>query len=1048
MPKDKYSIKVTRLDDRLTSGSWFRVVVNRARTNWAFIFSRHHLMLPSILVVVVLGGTAAVMIWRNWKSTLEDHLHAMDSMGIVLVEQTSRYVQLIDLSVKELQLKISNLKMETPAEFIRQTERPWFKSYLIEQATRASHAETIVLVDADGAVTNWSKAGPVEQVATATRDYYRYFKEHNDTGLFIGSLTKSRVTGKLAAYFVRRASGPDGSFLGLVLAIVDCRSLSDFYRAAGERLEKTIALLRIDGSVLIQYLNPEQAICFKLPQNSPWHKSVSEGGGSYTSIATLSGSGNLVSVHLLDDYPLAINIVMDESAVFARSRLEAFCIFGFALTASLAFIYMFRILHRQYRQLIDSATRLREGEQILRSYADMSVDWFWEQDAKCRFKFDSGISFMTATNDAGKTRRDLGDPMMAEERWTAHEADLAARRPFRNFRWERIGSDGRRHFMSTNGDPVFDQDGTFTGYRGTGRDITAEVEAAARLVRANELLNLRNGQFEAVLSNIKQGVSFFDSDKRLQVWNRRYAEIYGLRPNAFFVGCTLKEIVNLRHAAGSTPDLTVGDYMARQELLIAAQQPTSLVVPLRNGRFIDIFHHPMPEGGWVSTHEDITDRHQFEASVRFMALHDVLTKLPNRVLFRERVEEAISMTGRGTRFAVFSLDLDKFKQVNDTLGHPMGDALLVAVADRLRACVRERDTVARLGGDEFAIIQFVSRQPDDAKVLASRIMAAFLEPFDLEGHQITSSVSVGIVQAPGDGVSYEGLMRDADIALYLAKTEYRGAVRFFEPEMDARIHLRRLLEQDLEGALARNEFELYYQPKFNLSANEVSGFEALLRWNHPIRGFLSPLEFIQVAEETGLVVAIGKWALWAACSDAQSWPVGVSVAVNLSPIQFKGDLVATVREALRGSGLQPGRLELEITESVFLGAAAETMQKLRDLRAMGISVALDDFGTGYSSLSYLRSFAVNKIKIDQSFIRDLITSKESMSIVRAVIGLGESLGMMTIAEGVETQEQLNQLLDLGCTEVQGYFFGRPQPASQVGAVLDGFKQEPTGSGGR
>jgi predicted signal transduction protein with EAL and GGDEF domain len=349
--------------------------------------------------------------------------------------------------------------------------------------------------------------------------------------------------------------------------------------------------------------------------------------------------------------------------------------------------------------------------------------------------------------------------------------------------------------------------------------------------------------------------------------------------------------------------------------------------------------------------------------------------------------------------------------------------------------------VARLGGDEFAIIQLGVRQPDDAEVLAARIVAAFLEPFEVGGHQVVSGVSIGVTVAPGDSASYETLMRDADIALYLAKTEGGGAARFFEPAMDTRIHVRRLLELDLQGALSRNEFELFYQPLISLITNRISGFEALLRWHHPVRGLVSPMDFIPVAEETGLIVAIGEWAMHAACFEAENWPTEIAVAVNLSPVQFtKGDLVGTVQAALTASGLRADRLELEITESVFLRDSVGTLTALHQLRAMGIGVALDDFGTGYSSLSYLHSYPFSKIKIDQSFVRNLMTSKESMSIVRAVIGLGKSLGIKTIAEGVETLEQLNKLRDKGCDEVQGYFFSRPRPPREIPPLIEKFRQ--------
>jgi predicted signal transduction protein with EAL and GGDEF domain len=357
--------------------------------------------------------------------------------------------------------------------------------------------------------------------------------------------------------------------------------------------------------------------------------------------------------------------------------------------------------------------------------------------------------------------------------------------------------------------------------------------------------------------------------------------------------------------------------------------------------------------------------------------------------------------------------------------------------------------VARLGGDEFAIIQLDVGQPEHAQLLVRRIIDAFHEPFDIEGHQIGIGISIGVAVAPGDGASSEALLKNADIALYHAKTEGRGGARFFEPEMDARIQIRRTREMDLRSAILGDQFELHYQPSINLIEGEVTRFEALLRWHRPGYGMMAPTDFIPVAEETGLIVAIGEWVLRSACFEAENWPANISVAVNLSPVQFeKGDIVATVRAALEASGLPPGRLELEITESVLLRDTAGTLAALHQLRAMGITVALDDFGTGYSSLSYLRSFPFDKIKIDQSFVRDLATNKESMSIIRAVTGLGHSLNIKTTAEGVETPEQLNMLREHGCTEAQGYLFSRPVPASQVAGLLSKSVHAPWSAGQR
>jgi diguanylate cyclase (GGDEF)-like protein len=573
------------------------------------------------------------------------------------------------------------------------------------------------------------------------------------------------------------------------------------------------------------------------------------------------------------------------------------------------------------------------------------------------------------------------------------------------------------------------------------REGEALRKSNGQLAQANTKLVLGHQQFDAVLSNMTQGVCFFDGAHKLLMCNRRYADIYSLPPEAVRVGRSLEEIVDFRYAVGSTPDMSSSDYLAWRGQIAAAEQPSGTVVTLRNKRVVAILHQPMADGGWVATHEDITERKQAEADLVFMARHDALTRLPNRVMFQERLEHAMNMASRGNKSAVLCVDLDHFKLVNDTLGHPVGDGLLQAAADRLQACVREVDTVARLGGDEFAIIQLGVEQLNDVELLANRIIEAFSNPFHIDGHQIVAGASIGVALAPGDGNSPEKLLKNADIALYLAKTEGRGTVRFFEPEMDARIQLRRTLELDLRSAILRSEFELYYQPVVNLVGSRITGFEALLRWHHPIRGLVSPMEFIPLAEETGMIVAIGEWVLRTACFEAENWPGDIRVAVNLSPIQFnKGNLVATVKAALDASGLRPDRLELEITESALLHNTTSTLTALHQLRTMGITVALDDFGTGYSSLSYLRSFPFDKIKIDQSFVGDLVTNKESMSIIRAITSLGHSLCMKTTAEGVETVEQLDKLRNEGCTEIQGYIISRPKPASELPLLIESFHQ--------
>jgi diguanylate cyclase (GGDEF)-like protein len=440
--------------------------------------------------------------------------------------------------------------------------------------------------------------------------------------------------------------------------------------------------------------------------------------------------------------------------------------------------------------------------------------------------------------------------------------------------------------------------------------------------------------------------------------------------------------------------------------------------------------------------EQTEERARAEALVTHMARHDALTRLPNRILFRENLEQDLVRVRRGETLAVLCLDLDNFKAVNDTLGHPVGDALLKAVADRLRGCIGETDTVARLGGDEFAIVQVAASQPVAARVLAQHLIDTLSAPYEIEGHSVVIGTSAGIAVASHDGADPDEILKNADMALYRAKAAGRGTYRFFQADMDASMQARRLLELDLRTALAKNEFQLYYQPLVDLRASELNGFEALLRWMHPTRGTVSPAEFIPLAEEIGLITSIGAWVLKQACAQAATWPAHLTVAVNLSPVQFLSrTLVLDVVSALGSSGLPASRLELEITEAVMLQDTETTLATLAQLKGLGLRISMDDFGTGYSSLSYLRKFPFDKIKIDQSFIRDLSTRPESMAIIRAIAGLGAALGIATTAEGVETEDQLRVVRAEGCTQVQGYLLGRPQPASTIPGLLLEFENK-------
>jgi diguanylate cyclase (GGDEF)-like protein len=539
----------------------------------------------------------------------------------------------------------------------------------------------------------------------------------------------------------------------------------------------------------------------------------------------------------------------------------------------------------------------------------------------------------------------------------------------------------------------------------------------------------------AVLDNMPHGVSMFDAQAKLVFCNRRYVEMYGLPVELVKPGCSFQGLLAHRQSArtfSGNPDQHLAELQSR----VAEGNTFANVVALDDGRAFSIVNKPLADGGWLATHEDVTERRRAEQQIAHMARHDALTDLPNRVLLRERLEHELKRVKRGEIVAMLCLDLDHFKSVNDTLGHPIGDELLKLVADRLRGCTREPDTIARLGGDEFAIIMTQLRQPSDATVLAQRIRASISRPYQVDGHQIVSDISIGISIAPIDGSEPDQLLKNADMALYGAKADGRGTYRFFEAEMDKRMKERRDLEMDLRQALANGEFELHYQPLVNLQTNEISAFEALLRWHHPSKGLISPADFVPIAEETGLIVSIGEWVLRTACKETANWPDHVKVAVNLSPAQLKTkNLVSLVKDALADSAMAPERLQLEITETMLMQNTFATLAMLHELRKLGVQIAMDDFGTGYSSLSYLRSFPFDKIKIDRSFIQDLTNGAEPRAIVHAVAGLAKCLNMISTAEGVETQQQLDTLQAAGCTEMQGYLFSRAKPADEIVQLL-------------
>lgn len=527
----------------------------------------------------------------------------------------------------------------------------------------------------------------------------------------------------------------------------------------------------------------------------------------------------------------------------------------------------------------------------------------------------------------------------------------------------------------------------------------------------------------------------FDKDRRLVIANKTYIGMYNLDREVVRPGCTLYNLIAHRKRVGIFSG-NIKEYCDRIVNLISLGQTSTIHIEATDGRVIRVINAPLASGGWIVTHEDVTSHKKAEDQIAFMANHDILTSLPNRSMFMGQLEQTLRLNPRNKIIAVMFLDLDNFKGINDTLGHHVGDELLKTVASRITGCLRDTDLVARFGGDEFVVAVPYLAKPGEVAALATRIRDAIAEPCDLGEHQVVIDSSVGIALYPSDGREASQLLKNADMALYSAKGSGRGTYRFFENAMDTRMAARRILELEIRKAFVNGEFEVHYQPLINLERNEISGCEALLRWNHPERGYISPDVFVPVAEEIGLIGRIGEWVIRIACQEAASWPGDVAISVNISPVQFRSqNLLQIITQALAMSGLEPSRLDIEITEATLMEQTDETVAILNNMRKLGVKIVMDDFGTGYSSLSYLQKFPFNKIKIDQSFVRNLGDSEESLAIIRAVTGLADSFHMSTTAEGVETEQQRSIVTSLGCTEMQGYLFSGARSGRDVAKII-------------
>ncbi len=895
----------------------------------------------------------------------------------------------------------------------------------------------ISIVGADGRIKassnpNW------QPVYVGDREHFRALAASREDRLFISKPVIGRMTHRSTIQLSRRIERADGTFDGVITASLDPSYFAHLYDSVAVGADGYIHVVGTDGIIRAAGGSVQEepgrnlatSHLFKVLKTEP-------DGWFYSDSPSIDGIRRLVVYRTVKDFPLVVAIARSSQEIFAAvtAKQRSYNTIAAILTA---------LILAAIGQSINGALRLgRAAEeqrlQNARFHAALNnmphgVSMY---DAEGRFVVSN--SRYTDMYGVPPELARLGTPLAAlialRLKLEGDPSDPAMRA---RELLERLApgvplvtqsklADGRTISMTCLPLP----DG---GFVATHENITQRQQAERELRSTKNFL-------DTIIENIPMPLVVKDPQtQKFTFVNQAYEEFIG-RPRAQIIGGTVYDLYPREHAQHVVDHDNAAAQAARSGTgIIKAEFPA--MTP-RGERIINTLRLVVrgedgTPGHLITVFEDVTDRREAEKRVVHMALHDALTDLPNRTHFQTRLREAlVRVVDRGEKLAVHCLDLDNFKNINDALGHAIGDELLKSVADRLRGCLRDEGTIARLGGDEFAVIQSPIEDPADAARLAQHIRDEIGKPFDLGGVQAVVNASIGIAVAPSDATEPEALLKQADMALYGAKAEGRGVYRFFQPEMDARMRLRHEIEQDLRDAIAAGGFRLHYQPVVDVASGEVAGIEALLRWPHATRGMVPPAEFIPIAEESGLIIPLGEWVLRRALADAARWPEHIRIAVNLSPVQFRSRALAqTVIAACAAARVAPSRLELEVTEAAFLAATKDVLATLDQLRHLGVKIVMDDFGTGYSSLNYLRRFRFDKIKIDRSFVRDLaVDGSLSAVIVEAVVRLARALDVTTTAEGVETVEQLDIIRAAGVTQMQGFLYSPARPLEEIDALF-------------
>lgn len=986
---------------------------------WRVLIRHRSVLLGAILISLV--WTCLFYFLKNEHDSAERAaIQNSTNLTGALEEHLSRSLSEIDRSLKIIRA----LYARDPVRF---DLKDWMKSNRV----LTDDVLQIAIIDRDGTI-KLNSLEPAEWTSPHLRntDYFKAHAGSSDDKLAISKPAIDESTGDWAIQLSRRIER-NGSFNGVIIATLDFTYLTRIYNSINIGDYGYIRVVGLDGAVRATSGRTSSILGRDLSRSDLFKNASTKSSGSFYTNSVSDNLQRLVTYRSVADYPLIISVGLATSEMF--SRLDAQKQSGYLLATAMTLLILVATGFSVRGQL------LREGAKKRLEHANMLLNATLANMPSGICLFGANKRLVLANDlygamyglDQSKIKPGTTLPEILEARVASgccpkdaqkylSERMAEAFRPDPGYMVNEL-QDGRTLAVSRRSMP----DG---GMVAVHQDITAYLHAEKELEKTRQFLN-------SIIENIPIAVVVKDANTRKFVLVNRAFEAMANVSRTEVLGKTVFEIYRTKDAQridASDNEAIVnetGAYSADYEI----EMPQGDTRVLATNRIV------VRDSQGVARHlivvmDDITERKKSEQRIAFMAHHDVLTGLPNRLSIMDRIEEAISRhRRRGDQFAVLLLDLDRFKHVNDTLGHAVGDALLREIAARLKASLRDTDVLARLGGDEFAIVQ--DRENDqrgDACALADRIIEIITKPFNIEGNEVNIATSIGIALAPEHATSSDSLMKMADLALYRAKAGGRNGYRFFDPEMSMAASARHELENELRRAIQLDELELHYQPIVDTKTLSVCGAEALIRWRHPTKGMILPDQFIPLAEETGMITQIGEWLLQTACTEAANWPNSIKVAVNLSAVQFrKNNLVDVVMCALAQSGLPPERLELEITETALIESATECLPVLRQFKNLGIAIALDDFGTGYSSLSQLMMFPFDKIKVDKSFTQNLTKRTECAAIIAATLTLASSLDIATTAEGVETVEQYRLLRLAGVTSLQGYLFQRPSLSAQI-----------------